>query len=254
MQMCPKDKKTEVEITHENHRRRIEERFLKTGFLGWSEYEILEYLLYAVYKRRDTSDIAHELIMHFGNLKNVLAADKKALIAISGVGNEAARYLTSLSEFMKYINVYSEHAPVYFSLDSEDTKRYIKNLFFEEKFECLYMICLDSKNRIIKTEKLSSGTIHHTNVEISRITARAMGCGAAKTVFAHNHPSGIKEISSDDRRTTIWLANAMIVCGVEMLEHIIVADNDLIFARHLMQKEEEERMGKASAKIYKTKK
>ncbi len=252
--MCPKDNKTDIEITHENHRRRIEERFLKTGFLGWSEYEILEYLLYAVYKRRDTADIAHKLIMYFGNLKNVLAADKKSLTAISGVGNEAARYLTSLSELIRYINVYSEHSPTYFKIDSEATKRYIKNLFFEEKFECLYMICLDSKNRLIKTEKLSSGTIHHTNVELSKITTRALGCGAAKIIFAHNHPSGIKEISSDDKRTTIWLANAMIVCGAELVEHVIVADNDLIFAKREMQKDEEKRMEKASPKVYKTKK
>ncbi len=248
--MCPKDK---IEITHENHRRRVEERFLKTGFLGWSEYEILEYLLYAVYKRRDTSDIAHELIMRYGNLKNVLSADKKSLTETSGVGNEAARYLTSLSEFVRYFNVYSENTPTSFKLEDPQTIKYIKNLFFEEKVECFYMICLDEKNRLIKTEKISSGTINRTNVEIFKITRNAMGCGAAKIIFAHNHPSGKKQISQEDSRTTIWLANAMLICGAEMVEHIIVADDDVIFVKREIQKEEEERMTKSSSKVYKAK-
>ena len=85
------------------------------------------------------------------------------------------------------------------------------------------MICLDSTNRLIKTETLFEGTFDFTEINIPLLTRAVVGSNAAKVIFAHNHPSGSVQPSESDIATTKWLMQAMPLCGVIMLEHIIIA-------------------------------
>lgn len=53
---------------HDGHRQRKRERFLKQGADGLADHEVLELLLYYAIPRRDTNELAHRLIQHFGTL------------------------------------------------------------------------------------------------------------------------------------------------------------------------------------------
>ena len=57
------------------HRKRLRERFLKSGFKGFSEHEILELLLTLCIPRKDVKDLAKTLLKKFGSLRNVFDAD-----------------------------------------------------------------------------------------------------------------------------------------------------------------------------------
>ena len=46
------------------HRQRVKERFLKTGFDNWQDYEILEFALFFVIPRKDTKQIAKDLAQY----------------------------------------------------------------------------------------------------------------------------------------------------------------------------------------------
>ena len=247
-------KKLEIEVTHENHRRRVEERFTENGFCGWSEYEILEYLLFAVYKRKDTNDIAHMLIKRFGSLKDVIEASKADLTEIPGVGNEAARYISSLGEFLRYFTKYRVYIPKKFELYDKEMESYIRNLFFEERVECSYLICLDAKCRLIRVIRHSKGVANYTGVDVGEITRMVSGCKAAKVIFAHNHPSGSKEISDADYNATNWIRSALFSVGSELIEHVIVSDDDIIYVCKQIKEEQEERLNEKTVKVYKKKK
>jgi len=50
---------------HEGHRDRLRQRFSKSGFDGFHDYEILELLLTYAIPRKDTKPIAKALISRF---------------------------------------------------------------------------------------------------------------------------------------------------------------------------------------------
>ena len=57
------------------HRQRVKDKFLKTKFDNWQDYEILEFALFFVIPQKDTKEIAKILIKKFGSLKELLNAD-----------------------------------------------------------------------------------------------------------------------------------------------------------------------------------
>ena len=71
---------------HEGHRKRLRERAMKGIEENFQEHEILELLLSFVIARKDTNDLAHQLINTFGSLNNVLEAPYSSLISFDGLG------------------------------------------------------------------------------------------------------------------------------------------------------------------------
>ena len=51
---------------------------------------------------------------------------------------------------------------------------------------------------------------------------RALQIHAAAVIFAHNHPSGVAEPSSADRRITERLQAALALVDIRVLDHIII--------------------------------
>lgn len=62
---------------------------------------------------------------------------------------------------------------------------------------------------------------------------RALTLNAAGLIVAHNHPSGGVESSANDRRLTKTLQDALTLIDVRLLDHIVMAANEVFsFARH----------------------
>jgi len=68
------------------HRQRLRERYLKTGFNGLSEYEIIELLLTLGTPRKDVKESAKNLLKKFKTLRGVLDADEREMRSVKGVG------------------------------------------------------------------------------------------------------------------------------------------------------------------------
>lgn len=85
---------------HDGHRERMRARFCADPN-GFADHEILEMLLYYIQPRRDTNELAHELIENFGSLGAVLEAGRDRLSGMSGVGESTAVYLSLLGETAK---------------------------------------------------------------------------------------------------------------------------------------------------------
>lgn len=75
---------------HDGHRQRMKSRFLEAGLDGFNDHNALEMLLFYALPRKDTNELAHKLLNHFGSLAAVLEADQKALSEIDGIGENAA--------------------------------------------------------------------------------------------------------------------------------------------------------------------
>jgi len=71
---------------NEGHRRRLRERFLKSGLTGFHDYEIIELLLTLGSPRKDCKRPAKEAIERFKTLRGVLEAPPEELQKIPGIG------------------------------------------------------------------------------------------------------------------------------------------------------------------------
>ena len=72
------------------HRKRLREKFIKSGLAGFHDYEIIELLLTLGSPRKDCKQQAKEAIKRFKTLRGVLTASLEELQQIDGIGPRSA--------------------------------------------------------------------------------------------------------------------------------------------------------------------
>jgi DNA repair protein RadC len=90
-----------------------------------------------------------------------------------------------------------------------------------EKLLCLW---LNARHRVVGVEVVSVGTLTASLAHAREVFKGAILRNAASIVIAHNHPSGDPRPSTEDMRLTKRLAEAGRLLGIELLEHLIWAE------------------------------
>lgn len=111
---------------------------------------------------------------------------------------------------------------------TEKVGSFLKHKFVGRTNEVVYLACLDNKKKLLYCDILTEGTIDSAPITVRRIVEVAMRVAAASVVVAHNHPQGFALPSNDDIATTIKLRNALDAVSVQLLDHIIVAQDDFV--------------------------
>lgn len=211
---------------HDGHRQRKKQRFLQHGLDSFADHEVLELLLFYAIPRRDTNETAHRLLEHFGTLKGVLMASVEELQKVEGVGENAA-ILLHLLQAVGYRTLRAAgDDTILNSVDSAGA--YFQKLLHGERREVLYQVCLDAKGKVLSHKRLSSGTVSMAPVNVREVVENALYTDASGVLLAHNHPSGIALPSEEDRQITMQIRQALGTMGIELVDHIIVADNDFV--------------------------
>ncbi len=216
---------------HDGHRDRMRERFFHEGMDHFSEYEVLELLLYYAIPRKDTNPIAHGLIDHFGSLAQVLDASVEELEQVSGISRNAAVLIKLVTEMGRmYMVKRAEENKVLRTI--KECGDYLKPYFFGRVNETVFLLCMDARCKVISCRKVGEGSVNSANVPIRRIVEMALGANATSVVLAHNHPSGIAVPSPEDITTTHRVAAALRTVDVILVDHIVVANDDYVSMVH----------------------
>ena len=94
----------------------------------------------------------------------------------------------------------------------------------EESEEYLYMIGLNTKNKVLGVFEVSHGTVNASIVGVREIFQKALLLNAVSIILMHNHPSGDSKPSRQDIEVTKKAAEAGKILDVEVLDHIIIGD------------------------------
>lgn len=218
-------------MLHENHRDRLRERFLSEGLDSFEPHQALELLLFFAIPRRDTNELAHRLIGHFGSLSQVLDAHPDELASVEGMGRNSAVLLAMMKPLWRmYRQDSSRHG---LSMDSYRTAcNYAVDLFAGRTNEAFYILCLDPNCRLIREVMLHEGTVNEVSVHPRTVVETAIRNNASQVIFAHNHPKGMLEPSANDVAYTRRLTVALSTIGISIIDHIIVSGEDTYsFAR-----------------------
>ena len=84
---------------------------------------------------------------------------------------------------------------------------------------------LDTKHRVLRTALQSVGTLDASIVHPREVFREAASGGAAAIIVFHNHPSGDPKPSPDDVALTRRLIRAGEMMGIDVLDHVIIAEN-----------------------------
>jgi DNA repair protein RadC len=90
---------------------------------------------------------------------------------------------------------------------------------------------LDARHRVLAVETVSVGTLNASLVHPREVFRPAVALQAAAVVVAHNHPSGCARPSGDDLELTRRLARSGRLLGIELLDHLVVGDGDVVSIR-----------------------
>lgn len=94
----------------------------------------------------------------------------------------------------------------------------------EEPEEYMYMICMNTKNKVIGVFEISHGSVNASIVNPREVFQKALLANAVSIILIHNHPSGDPTPSNEDIQVTKRLIEAGKIVGVEVLDHIIIGD------------------------------
>lgn len=109
-----------------------------------------------------------------------------------------------------------------------EVTKYLKIHFGGMEHEVFVAMFLDAQHRLISAEEMFRGTLTGASVYPREVVKRALALNAGAIIFAHNHPSGVAEPSTADRAITRQLSQALELVEVRVLDHFVVARNQVI--------------------------
>ena len=213
---------------HDGHRKRLTKRFREEGLDNFEEHQVLEMLLFYVFRQKDTNPMAHSLIKRFGSFSAVMDADPAEVEKIEGVGEKTAVFLNLISQAWRYYQVNRAMQGDVILSTVDKCGQYLLPYFSGRRNETVFLLCLDAKCKVICCKEIGEGSVNSAAVPIRRIVEAAMQTGASSVILAHNHPSGLALPSGEDISTTRRVALALDAVEITLVDHIIVADDDFV--------------------------
>lgn len=215
-------------LPHAGHRERLRQRFLNEGLDHFDDHNILELLLFFCIPQRDTNELAHRLMDQFGSFTQVFLADYEDLKAVKGMTANAAVLLKVVPQlFGRYLDRMQEPEDALLN-SSEKIGNFLIPKFLGQTEEMVYLLCLNNACKLLKCEKISSGGLTQSSIDVRRLAEITFQCKAVNIVLAHNHPHGLARPSSQDIRVTDWLYGVLKPLGIELLDHFVVSGGDYV--------------------------
>ncbi|SMC42060.1 RadC family protein [Papillibacter cinnamivorans] len=212
---------------HDGHRQRMKRRFLGTGMDSFEDHNVLEILLFYSIPQKDTNPLAHELITRFGSLEGVFDAPAEELMKVPGVGENTAALIKLIPQvYRRYMISKTGSGAILNS--SEKAGVFLLPRFAAERDEVVYLVCLDAKCKVLSCRLMFRGSVNSAHVSVRKIVEAALTNNSTSVILAHNHPSGIALPSEEDNLTTLRIQAALEAVGIELADHIVVADDDFV--------------------------
>ena len=210
---------------HDGHRRRMREQLAGQDFDAINDLSALEALLFYALPRKDTRPIAQALLQYFGSFSGVLDAPDSELMKVPGIGeNSAALIKLSLNLYHKYL---ASRASLDNTINTtQKAAEYLMPFYFGRREETAYIICLDSKLRILGCRCIGEGNPRHVVLSPRKAAEAVISTGATCAILSHNHPSEVSLSSIDDRTVTEQIYFLLRMLDVELVDHIIMTSSD----------------------------
>ncbi len=222
----PWEKKSEPHYFH--HRKRLREKFMRSGANALAEYELMELILFRTIPRKDVKPLAKRILEKYENNFNLaISAPFLELIQIRGVGEAVAteiKIVEAAAHKLAQARVLNQEV-----ISSWDALiGYLKTAMAHQKLEQFRILYLDRKNVLIADEEQQKGTVDHVPVYPREVVRRALALNASAMILVHNHPSGDTTPSQSDVDMTLRIVEAALAVGIEVHDHVIIGNGEAL--------------------------
>lgn len=221
-----KSKKTVITSIHKDHRKRVRNKIIKYGMETFTEFEVLEALLFYSIPLRDTNPIAHKLIEKFGTLKNVFSASYDELIEVDGISEVSATLIMMQREISKYVRVNDTEGK--YLVTSDMVGQFCCNYFGSHLEESFIALSLSSNRKLISVDVISNGSENETAIYWRKLVKTILKNRCSIVILAHNHPDGNVNPSNEDRFLTNKIAKMFSEFGISVIDHIVCNGNTYV--------------------------
>jgi DNA repair protein RadC len=213
---------------------RPRERLDRIGVAALGDHELLALVLGHGNGSQSAVDLASALLESAGGLHGLARASPDELQRIGGIGAaRAAQVLAAVELGRRTLSrVPRERLQL---LNAREVAAYLMPQFGSCRVEQFGVLILDAKHRVLKARLLSVGSLDASLVHPREVFRAAVLGGAAAVVLFHNHPSGDPTPSRDDCELTRRLIAAGELMGIDVLDHIILADTRYVSLREAEQ-------------------
>ena len=97
-----------------------------------------------------------------------------------------------------------------------------------EIFESFFIVLLNRQNMTIGWAKISQGGVAGTVVDPIVVAKYAVDTLASSVILAHNHPSGNRTPSPQDKDLTKRITKGLELFGIRVLDHIILTKDSYL--------------------------
>ncbi len=211
---------------HIGHRSRVRDKIFSSYSLeAFQDYELVEFLLFSSIPRRDVKPLAKSLLDSFGDLSNLINADKEKLMKTEGITENIFSNFSVIREIIR--RTLSRKVMNQNIIGSwNDLTEYLKSVMGTLKIEQFRVLFLNKRNVLIADEIMGSGTIDQTAVYPREIVKKALFYEAGAVLLVHNHPAGGTKPSKADIELTAKISEICSSVNVTVHDHVIIAGNE----------------------------
>jgi DNA repair protein RadC len=204
---------------HDRPREKLQR--LGPGALG--DNELLAIVLGHGGARASALDLANAVLVAAGGVHGLVRARHDELRATGGIGGARAAQILAAVELGRrtLTRAARERAQL---KTPRSVAEFLLPQYGNRPVEQFGVVLLDTKHRVLRTIVLSIGTLDASIVHPREVFGAAAAAGAAALVLFHNHPSGDPKPSVDDFALTQRMAAAGVLMGIDVIDHVILAD------------------------------
>ena len=205
------------------------ERFMRSGPTSLTNAELLALILRTGTESVSATALGQQIlsVRSAGNTALSVLYDLRMdeLTAIRGIGEVKAVKLLCLAEVSKRMSAERAERRLCFRDPSTVADYYMERLRHEKKEVCL-LILLDQKLSLLGETILSQGTVNTALLSAREVFVNALAMQAVNIMLLHNHPSGDPAPSREDILTTVEIAKAGHLIGIELVDHLVIGDGE----------------------------
>jgi DNA repair protein RadC len=202
---------------------RPREKLARAGVGSLGDNELVAVLLGTGVRARNALAVAQDVLVAARNAGGLTRLGLDELRRVPGVGaSRAARILAAVELGRRTIMREAGERPQLST--PEAVGRYLLPIFGGHREERFGVVMLDAKNRLIRAELISVGTVDASLAHPREVFRAATVASASSIAVFHNHRSGDPRPSDDDVALTRQLVGAGDVMGIRVVDHIILGD------------------------------
>jgi len=200
---------------------RPRERLVALGAQALTNAELIAILLRVGVKGESAVDVGQRLLKKFGGISGLHRASVKELMEQRAVGGAKAAQIKAAIELGRRLTLElpAERPSVNSPADAAALVQYEMSALEQE---CLRVILLDRRNRVLEIVEVYKGSVNSSQVRVGELFKDAIRANASAVVVVHNHPSGDPTPSPEDVAVTRAVVQAGKLLDVEVLDHVVI--------------------------------